>query len=86
MTEPAPRFYDELAEWWPLFSPPGTCIVDYAFLLRETDGDVRALHDRHVEGIFPRASWLEWFAAAGLDARSDRDRWGRDVFMARRTR
>jgi hypothetical protein len=22
MTEPRPRFYDELAEWWPLFSPP----------------------------------------------------------------
>lgn len=61
-----------------------TYIVDYAFLLREANGEVRAVHDRHVEGLFPRATWLEAFAAAGLEAKGDLDEWGRDVFFARK--
>src|SRR5918992_1802932 len=36
-------------------------LVDYAFLLRAADGTVTVVHDRHVEGLFPRARWLEWF-------------------------
>ena len=61
-----------------------TYIVDYAFLLREANGDVRAVHDRHIEGLFPRATWLKAFEAAGLSAKSDLDEWGRDVFLARK--
>jgi hypothetical protein len=60
-----------------------TYVVDYAFLLRDVSGDVRVVHDRHVEGLFPRARWFEWFEAAGRSAHSDRDQWGRDVFVAR---
>ena len=41
-----------------------TYAVDYAFLLRERD-DVRAVHDRHVEGLFARAVWTDVLAAAG---------------------
>ncbi len=38
--------------------------AEYAFLLR--DGvDIRAIHDRHVEGLFPRATWLEVLTGAG---------------------
>jgi hypothetical protein len=38
--------------------------VEYAFLLR--DGDtVKAVHDRHLEGLFTRAQWLEVLTAAG---------------------
>jgi hypothetical protein len=55
----------------------------YAFLLRDVTGDVRVVHDRHVEGLFARARWFEWFEAAGLSAQSELDPWGRDVFVAR---
>jgi hypothetical protein len=58
-----------------------TYIVDYAFLLRAPDGTVTAAHDRHVEGLFPRAQWLAWFSEAGLPAHSSIDPGGRDVFL-----
>lgn len=45
-----------------------TYVVDYAFLLRETDGGVRAVHDRHVLGLFGRDDWLELLAEAGFAA------------------
>lgn len=72
-------------EWrWDPNPGDTTYIVDYAFLLREANGDVRAVHDRHIEGLFPRAAWLETFDASGLAATSDLDEWGRDVFLARK--
>lgn len=40
--------------------------VDYAYLLREPDGTVRAEHDRHIEGLFARADWLRWLTDAGF--------------------
>jgi hypothetical protein len=43
-------------------------------------------HDRHVEGLFARARWLAWFAAAGVAATCERDPWNRDVFVGRRAR
>jgi SAM-dependent methyltransferase len=45
-----------------------TYTVDYAYLLREADGSVRVEHDRHVEGLFPRATWLELLEEAGFEA------------------
>lgn len=45
-----------------------TCLVDYAYLLREADGSVRAEWDRHVEGLFPRALWLRILSEAGFEA------------------
>ena len=72
-------------EWrWDPDPDDTTYVVDYAFLLRDANGDVRAVHDRHVEGLFPRATWLAAFDAAGLTATSDLDEWGRDVFVARK--
>jgi SAM-dependent methyltransferase len=47
-----------------------TYTVDYAYLLREADGSVRVAHDRHVEGLFPRATWLRLLAETGFAARS----------------
>jgi SAM-dependent methyltransferase len=39
-------------------------VAEYAFLLR--DGvDIKAVHDRHVEGLFARAIWVEVLSAAG---------------------
>ncbi len=42
------------------------CMVDYAYLLRTSDGEVRAVHDRHVEGLFSTAEWLRVLSAAGF--------------------
>jgi SAM-dependent methyltransferase len=72
-------------EWrWDPDPTDNTYLVDYAFLLREADGAVRAVHDRHVEGLFPRATWLGLLEDAGLNASSSLDDWGRDVFLARK--
>jgi SAM-dependent methyltransferase len=72
-------------EWrWDPDPSDTSYIVDYAFLLREANGEVRAVHDRHIEGLFPRATWLKGFDAAGLRPSSDIDQWGRDVFVARK--
>jgi hypothetical protein len=45
-----------------------TYTVDYAYLLREAGGSVRVVHDRHVEGLFPRATWLRLLDETGFDA------------------
>jgi SAM-dependent methyltransferase len=47
-----------------------TYTVDYAYLLREADGSVRVEHDRHVEGLFPRATWLRLLEETGFAARA----------------
>jgi SAM-dependent methyltransferase len=73
-------------EWsWDPDPTDDTYTVDYAFLLRAADGTVSVEHDRHVEGLFGRAQWLEWLAEAGLPARTEADPWGRDVFIATRS-
>ena len=70
----------------------GTYVVDYAYLLRERDGTVRVEHDRHVEGLFSRATWLRLLAEAGFEARavpfehSELEPGSHEVFVARRPR
>lgn len=60
-----------------------TYVVDYAFMMMSVGGAVRVEHDRHVEGLFARERWLDWFRESGLAASSDLDPWGRHVFIAR---
>ena len=81
---PDGRGFRYLAWTWDPDPRDTTYTVDYAFLLRESNGEVRAVHDRHIEGLFQRAAWLRAFAAAGLRAASDLDEWGRDVFLAQK--
>jgi trans-aconitate methyltransferase len=52
-------------EWiWDPDPADETYAAEYAFLLR--DGvDIRAVHDRHVEGLFARATWIEILSGAG---------------------
>jgi trans-aconitate methyltransferase len=45
-----------LAWTWDPNPVDSTYVVDYAFLLRDGDA-VNAVHDRHVEGLFPEATW-----------------------------
>ncbi len=55
---------------WTLPPEPGgnSFETHYAFLLREPDGRVRAVHDVHREGLFGRATWLRLFREVGLEA------------------
>ncbi len=72
-------------EWaWDPDPSDDTYIVDYAFLLRASNGTVIVAHDRHVEGLFARTQWLQWFSEAGIPPRSSLDPWGRDVFVGTR--
>jgi SAM-dependent methyltransferase len=74
-------------EWhWDPDPSDHTYLVDYAFLMRESDGTVNVAHDRHVEGLFSRADWLRWFGKVGLSAQSALDAFGRDIFIARPAR
>ncbi len=58
-------------EWtWDPDPADSTYTVDYAYLLREQDGTVQAVHDRHVEGLFSRQQWLDWLADAGFRPRA----------------
>jgi hypothetical protein len=53
---------------WTLPPEPGgtSYAVHYAFLLREPDGNARAVHDVHRCGVFGRATWLRLFGEVGL--------------------
>jgi SAM-dependent methyltransferase len=62
-------------EWsWDPDPSDTTYVADYAFLVREVDGSTRALHDRHLEGLFAEAEWLRLLAAAGFAAQALRYR------------
>jgi SAM-dependent methyltransferase len=43
--------------------------VDFALMLRDTDGSLRHERDHHMFGIFPRATWLRLLREAGFRAR-----------------
>lgn len=68
---------------WTLDPDPAdtTVVTDYAYLLRDADGSTRVIGDRHVEGIFPRATWLRLLAEAGFTADTSLDQWGRERFV-----
>lgn len=57
-------------EWtWDPDPADRTYVVDYAFVLREGDGEPRVVQDRHVEGLFARAEWVEALTDGGFDVR-----------------
>jgi SAM-dependent methyltransferase len=54
-------------EWsWDPDPADTSYVVDYAYLLREADGTARVVHDRHGEGLFPRATWVRLMSDAGF--------------------
>ena len=69
-----------------------TFLVDYAFLLRSPDGSVRVEHDRHIQGLFPRAEWLDLLSDVGFEAsvipfeHSELDPGECELFIAKRRR
>ena len=56
-------------------------VTDFALLLRRGTDDVRARYDRHVMGLFPRATWLQLLRAAGFEPSVTTDPWDHDVFI-----
>jgi len=80
-------------EWrWDPDPDDQTYQVDYAYLLRTPDGLVCVEHDRHIEGLFPRAVWLRLLADAGFHpeiiplVHPDLEPGAHDVFIARKPR
>ena len=53
---------------WVWDPDPGDTLVtvDYAYMLRGEDGSVRVVHDRHIEGLFPRQLWLDLLTDVGF--------------------
>lgn len=72
-------------EWtWDPDTSDTTYTVDFAYLLRDGT-DVRAVHDRHVCGLFAREEWRRTLAESGLstsEVHPGPD--GTEVFCARR--
>jgi len=44
-----------------------THLTDFAFLLREGNGEVRAVHDRHTHGLFSTDTWRRLGREAGFE-------------------
>ena len=61
-----------------------TYVVDFAILLHNQEGEARVVHDRHVQGLFPRARWLHLMREVGLKAVVVKDDEVRDLFLGRR--
>jgi SAM-dependent methyltransferase len=58
--------------------------TDFAIMLRDQSGETRVVHDWHIEGIFPRADWIRLLREAGFEPRTLRDKWNREIFIAKR--
>lgn len=64
--------------------------VDYAYLLRGQDGAMRVEHDRHIEGLFSRDTWIRLMSEVGFAPErvpfdhSEVDGVELDVFVGRR--
>jgi SAM-dependent methyltransferase len=78
-------------EWtWDPDPNDATYTVDYTFMLRTPDGNVRVEHDRHTEGLFARAEWLRLLSEAGFEAKvvplqhSEVEEGAHEVFVVKR--
>jgi SAM-dependent methyltransferase len=55
-------------EWtWDPDPEDDTYTVDYAYVLRDENGEVRVEHDHHTEGLFMRETWLELLTDVGFE-------------------
>jgi SAM-dependent methyltransferase len=43
-----------------------TCECHFAYLIRYPDGKVKIAHDRHIMGIFPKATWIKLLRRTGF--------------------
>jgi hypothetical protein len=74
-------------EWtWDPDATDSEVTVDYVYALREADGSIQTQHDRHICGLFSRATWLRLLRSVGFDPYTIADPWRADNFVARRPR
>jgi len=52
--------------------------------MRDAEGTVRVRHDQHVEGLFPKSTWLALMTDVGLQAVAADDPEGRVAFVGLR--
>jgi SAM-dependent methyltransferase len=52
---------------WTHAATGSTYAVDYLIIARGPGDEVRVVHDRHVLGVFPRATWERLVSEAGLE-------------------
>lgn len=78
-------------EWsWDPDPADTTAVTDYVYALRGVDGAVEVVHDRHVEGLFPRETWLRLLREAGFEPRrvpfdhSELEPGSYEIFVARK--
>ena len=58
-------------EWtWDPDPADASYVVDFAYLLRERDGSVRAEQERHILGLFARNDWLRLLSEVGFRPRA----------------
>lgn len=81
----SPRRRLRFLQW--VFDPDPTdttYLVDFAILLRNQEGEAHMVHDRHLQGLFPRARWLHLLREVGFRAVVVKDDEVRDLFLGRR--
>jgi SAM-dependent methyltransferase len=55
-------------EWtWDPDPDDSTYLVDFVYLLREENGELRIESERHQLGVFPRADWLRIIGSVGFE-------------------
>jgi SAM-dependent methyltransferase len=59
-----------------------TYTVDYAWLMRDTDGSVQVAHDQHIEGLFAQDIWLRLLREVGFEPQVVSDPWRAVMFVA----
>jgi SAM-dependent methyltransferase len=72
-------------QWTTDPDPSDTTIqVDFGILIRDEQGDMRVLHERHTHGLFAQSVWRRLLRRVGFKPTVVRDEYVRDVFLARR--
>jgi SAM-dependent methyltransferase len=66
-----------------------TTVTEYVFMLKDADGSVAVAHETHINGLFPRATYLELLADAGFAGEAvpevtTEDRTPREYFVGRK--
>lgn len=58
-----------------------TYLTDYIFLLRTEPDHIEIVYDRHIEGLFPRAAWLQTMREVGFVPSLIVDPFKRETFL-----
>ena len=64
-----------------------TYLVDFGILIRDQQGEMRVVHERHIYGLFARSRWLRLLRDVGFELNTVNvvlDDFERDVFVGRR--